>query len=258
MRYIVSLSGGVASAVCADRAIKKHGKENVALWFADTNWEHPDLYRFLIDLENYWGKEILRFKDGRNPLEVAEDRQIIPSNRIAPCTFELKIKPFREYVESLNKPVTIYLGLDWSEEHRQAAPKKNYEEIKGVTVDYPLIWKPYNFNYFEEVKSWGIEIPELYTQGFAHNNCGGRCVKQGHKDWYRLLEHYPDEYLKVEGWEVDQRNKGGARVNYSITKDQSGGTITPLTLKELRHRRKETIKNEVGEMEDLFSCFCSY
>ena len=58
MKHIVSLSGGTASAVAANRVIQRKGKDNVILWFADTSWEDEDLYRFLIDLENFWDKEI--------------------------------------------------------------------------------------------------------------------------------------------------------------------------------------------------------
>ena len=45
MKHIVSLSGGTASAVAANRVIQRKGKDNVILWFADTSWEDEDLYR---------------------------------------------------------------------------------------------------------------------------------------------------------------------------------------------------------------------
>ena len=80
MKHIVSISGGSASAVSADRVMTRYGKDNTTLWFADTLWEDEDLYRFLIDLEAYWDKEIIRHTDGRTPLEVAEDRKIIPNS----------------------------------------------------------------------------------------------------------------------------------------------------------------------------------
>ena len=60
MKHIVSLSGGTSSAVAADRVINRYGRDNVILWFADTNWEDEDLYRFLKDLESYWEMEIQR------------------------------------------------------------------------------------------------------------------------------------------------------------------------------------------------------
>ena len=36
MKHIVSISGGSASAVAAERVIERYGSENVTLWFADT------------------------------------------------------------------------------------------------------------------------------------------------------------------------------------------------------------------------------
>ena len=94
MEHIVSLSGGSASAVAAERVIERHGSDNTTLWFADTLWEDPDLYRFLEDLENRWDKQIVRHTDGRTPLEVADEKQLIPNSLAATCSHELKQKPF--------------------------------------------------------------------------------------------------------------------------------------------------------------------
>ena len=75
MEHIVSLSGGTASAVAADRVLNKYGHEFTTLWFADTLWEDEDLYRFLKDLESRWEKKIVRFTDGRTPLQLAEEQK---------------------------------------------------------------------------------------------------------------------------------------------------------------------------------------
>jgi hypothetical protein len=257
MHYIVSLSGGVASAVAADRAIERYGRDNVTLWFADTNWEDEDLHRFLDDLMTRWGGELVRYCDGRTPLEVAEDHSIIPNQKIAPCSFELKVKPFRKYIEALSKPLTVLLGLDWSEPHRMGAPKKNYEAIEGVTVDYPLMWRPLEFRpYIEVVRSWGVEPPRLYALGAPHNNCGLRCVKQGVKEWLRLRYAFPERFEEVKLWEQAQRAKGGARATYAIARDQAGGEVKPLTLAEIELREERPDAEE--SQADLFGCMCSY
>lgn len=212
MHYIVSLSGGVASAVAADRAIQRYGRENVTLWIADTNWEDPDLWRFVGDCMARWGGELLRFSDGRTPLQVATDRQIIPNSRIAPCSYELKIKPFRAFIEAHEKPLTVLLGLDWKETHRMDAPRRNYGEIPGVCVDYPLEWKPIDYRPYQEVvASWGIAPPALYELGFPHNNCGGRCVKQGIREWLRLRATFPERFAEVRDWEAAQRAQWGGQ-----------------------------------------------
>ena len=126
MKHIVSLSGGTASAVAADRVLKRYGAEDTTLWFADTSWEDEDLYRFLKDLESYWGVTIVRYVDGRTPLEVAEQASIIPNQRRAPCSLQLKIKPFTKYIKAMPKPLTVHLGLDYTEMHRAERPKVEY------------------------------------------------------------------------------------------------------------------------------------
>lgn len=172
MKYVVSLSGGVASAVAADRAIQRYGKENVILWFANTKWEDADLYRFMQDCLARWGMTQETYTDGRTPLEVAERKLLIPNSKIAPCSFVLKVEPFRAFIARIQEPVTVLLGMDWKEQHRMGKPREAYEEM-GAEVDFPLMWKPYEYRPYQDVvrHDWGIEPPRLYALGFPHNNC---------------------------------------------------------------------------------------
>ena len=259
MHHVVSLSGGTASAVGADRVIQRYGKENTVLWFADTSWEDEDLYRFLRDLEAYWGIKIHRFQDGRTPLEVASDRQIIPNARIAPCSFELKILPFMKFIKELSKPITVHLGMDFTEQHRMVAPKEKYEAIEGVTVDYPLMWEPVALPPHRKVtEGWGIETPLLYRLGFPHNNCGGRCVKQGQKEFQRLKHTFPERFQEVADWEQKQRAKGGPRANFSILKNRKGGEAKALPLHELGNIKGKQLQFGQTSNEDVIGCFCDY
>jgi hypothetical protein len=204
-----------------------------------------------------WGGKLFVSRDGRTPLQVAEDKHIIPNQKIAPCSFVLKIDRFTEWLWRVPKNVTVLLGLDWTEIHRTHAPKKNYERVPGVYVDFPLLWSRRPENHFDTVRSWGITIPRLYDYGFPHNNCGGRCVRQGIREWNRLRFNFPDRFAELRDWEKAQRAKGGKRANYTIARDQSGGTVKPLTLEEIEQR--ETIHQPSEPIqEDMFACFCSY
>ena len=243
MKYIVSLSGGIASAVAANRVMKKYPEEQIILWFSDTSFEDQDLYRFLDDLENYWGNKIVRYKDGRTPLDVFEEQNIIGNSRLAPCSDVLKISPFRKFVKS-NLPCTVYLGMDWTEFHRTIKPTKNYNSI-GAEVDYPLLWNPKQLkrDYMDEVKSWGIDIPELYRLGFTHNNCGGRCIRQGQIYWKKLKEVLPERFDQMNQWEKKQRKKLG---DHTIIRDKK-------TLDSLQVRSSD---NQLSLGLDDESCFC--
>lgn len=256
MHYIVSLSGGVASAVAADRAIQRYGRENVTLWMADTNFEDEDLWRFVYACLDRWAGALVIYRDGRTPLEVAEDKQIIPNSHIAPCSFELKIKPFLGFLKDHAKPVTVLLGLDWKEQQRMAAPRKNYEALDGVTVDYPLMWQPIEFRPYQDVvRDWGIEPPRLYAMGAPHNNCGLRCVKQGMREWQRLKVHFPERFAEMRDWELAQRAKGGPRANFSMLKDRSDGISIPLTLAALEQRAIP--QDDEPSTDDMFACMCA-
>ena len=258
MLHVVSISGGSASAVCADRVINRYGKENVALWFADTLWEDEDLYRFLIDLEARWGMIIDRHTDGRTPLEVAEGAKLIPNSFAAPCSHKLKQEPFLKYIRDRSKPITVHLGLSWEEEHRMKKPKEIYESVSGVTVDFPLLWKPIPYmSYTKTIKDWGIKPPRLYELGFPHNNCGGRCVRQGIKEWLRLKRTMPSRFQEVADWEQKQREKGGPRKDRSILKDRHGGNASALTLNQLASKEEDTSQIEMFP-GDSFGCFCEY
>lgn len=256
MHYIASLSGGAASAVATNRAIERYGRENVTPWIADTLFEDEDLWRFVYACVDRWGGTLVVGRDGRTPLEVAEHRQIIPNSHIAPCSYELKIKPFTAFLSDHTKPVTVLLGLDWKEQHRMAAPRTHYEKIPDVLVDYPLMWQPLIFEpYHDVVRSWGVDPPRLYAQGFSHNNCGGRCVKQGIREWQRLKVHYPERFAEMRDWELAQRAKGGPRADFAMLRDRTGGVSTPLTLDSLE--RRALPDDDTPSTDDMFACMCA-
>ena len=71
--------------------------------------------------------------------------------------------------------------------------------------------------------------------GFAHNNCGGFCVKAGHVHFATLLREMPQRYLEHEANEERLRQELAKDV--SILADRSGDNIKkPLTLRAFRER----------------------
>lgn len=216
------------------------------------------------------GGRLYTFRDGRTPLQVAEARSIIPNQRRAPCSEELKVKPFRAWLYALPKPVTVLLGLDWQEQHRidqrqrvhyagdkPRLPIGYQARISGVYEDYPLLWRPYEWRpYADVVRSWGIEPPRLYAMGFPHNNCGGRCVKQGKREWLRLRLNFPERFAEVRDWEQAQRAKGGPRADYAIVRDFRGKQVRAMPLAELE--REQLPANGEPFVDDMFACHCTF
>lgn len=109
-----------------------------------------------------------------------------------------------------------------------------------------------------EVEKLGIKIPRLYSLGFPHNNCGGRCVAAGISHFVHLYEVLPEAYLE---WENEEqltqkvmRERGIENWEFTILKDRRGGTKKPLSLKDLR------IRIESGEKFPKYEwggCGCS-
>lgn len=233
---IVSFSTGLSSALTVERVLRRYA--DIEIIFMDTKIEDADNYRFMEDCRRRWSIPITVLADGRTPYEVAKDQSIIPNQKIAPCTFRLKIEIFTAYVQEQYKSEnpTIHIGYDYTELHRIPATEKNYQAL-GWKVDFPLLWKPYELRRYSDVvrHDWGIEPPLMYALGYTHANCGGACVKQGMGDWIRTLINFPDRYKQAEEWEQEMR-KHPKRMNYAILRDQTEARVRPLTLRELRGR----------------------
>ncbi len=211
IKHIVSISGGVPSALTAYRVIQRYGKNNVTLLFADTTVEHADNYRFLDDIEAWLGLPITHLKDGRTPIDLMREAGFIFNDAIATCTRDLKLKVIQRYVEELQgqgHDVVMYIGYDLKDraKGRLTATTRNWSE-RGVTVEYPLIeWLPVALDVQDEFKRLsGITIPVMYRRGYKHANCKGACVKQGFGDWWRTFNYDRDTYMEYEAFERDMR-----------------------------------------------------
>jgi 3'-phosphoadenosine 5'-phosphosulfate sulfotransferase (PAPS reductase)/FAD synthetase len=244
---IISISTGLSSALTGERVLKRFGKDETEFVFMDTLIEDEDNYRFMRECRERWGIPITILTEGRTPYQVAKDKNIIPNQKIAPCTFRLKINLFRNYLQEHHsgEDITIHIGYDYQEMNRIESTEKNYRSY-GWNVDFPLLWKPYEFRPYPVVvkEDWGIEPPRMYALGYTHANCGGTCVKQGMGDWLRTLKNWPDRYMAAEEWEEAMRDHP-KRKDYAILRDQTQGKVCPLTLRELRERHEKNISKDV-------------
>lgn len=293
MRYIVSLSGGASSAVAADRVIQKHGMGKATLWFADTMAEDEDLYRFLSDCLVRWGNQIaaefilsgrkrepdnipvtrrvgnfVYYCKGETPEMMAIRKHIIPNQRLAPCTFELKIDPFTNWIDRVRGQGTFAIALGynpleidrvrrrarWHKDGKKWRRPQGYQaRFYGVYETYPLLWSPRVFDPFSIINDWGIEIPALYREGFSNNNCNGECWRGGIAHWNRLRVMRPDAFNRKKEFEAMMRERFSP--DRAILRDQSGGKVRPMTLAELEQRATPIEANPV--LDDNGACLCA-
>lgn len=216
-RVIVAVSGGKASAWCANWAIQKYGKDNVVLYFNDTKWEHPDLYRFLSDLSGYFGKEITHDDDGRSPEQLFYDHHALANNRMPFCSHILKAKRLQKYYKNGD---TIVFGIGMDEMERARRIISVYQIIAAKTgklcrIELPILTNNISSDDIDRfIVGSGIQEPILYKMGFMHNNCSGGCVRAGKKHWKLLYEKLPDIYMERERVEEEVRSFLGKDVHF--------------------------------------------
>ena len=172
--------------------------------------------------------------------------------RVAPCSHILKQKTARDYIFSHYEPkdTVLYLGLDWSETHRFASPRRNWQPFR---VEYPMGDAPYmsKSDMLEVLKADGLEVPRMYKMGFAHNNCGGFCCRAGQGHFAKLYEHFPNRFAHAEAVEEGMRQALGKDISYM--KRSVNGITRPYTLKQLRSDIEA--RREI-DLFDIGGCGC--
>ncbi len=202
---------------------------NVILYFNDTKWEHPDLYRFLDDLQNYFDHPVFFDSDGRDPEQLFYDEHSLANNRMPFCSKILKAKRLQNFYENGDE---IIFGIGHAEKHRARRIVKMYQHVsykkkKQCTLKFPMIIEKTTVSDIDDfLQGAGIKQPLLYDLGFHHNNCSGGCVRAGKKQWKMLYEKLPGVYADRERVENDFRKQFDKDVHFF--KDE--------TLEHFRHR----------------------
>lgn len=218
--HVIMFSTGISSAIVAERVLRKH---RAILLFTDTTWEDEDNYRFKDDCLDYFRSQnydfqLVELKDGRNPLQLFQDEGILGNDRMPVCSRKLKgeltVSWIKEQRDRCN--IILYFGFDNTELHRAERVCERYENM-AIECRFPLTERPYitdSQNYV--ILNWNVRPPRMYSMGFAHANCGGRCVRGKLRHWRHLLKVWPERFAEMEVFE--KNFKGG---NYTFLKGYS-------------------------------------
>ena len=237
MKYLVNVSGGLASAAVWRRALERFGPDNVLPCFADTMSESADTYQFLNDCEKAAGQRLTRLSQGKDIWDVFMERGMLtdPKNGGCMASYWLKKVPLEQHAKQFDNP-TILVGFGPDECDRV---ERLVRSRPDCNFDFPLRWEPRMWacgvkNY---VLDWGIEnLPRAYADGMGHNNCNRNCIKGGISYWSLTWKDDLDGYLYHESREQDflamLRNRG--RKEHTILKDRRGGKTKNMSLYQLR------------------------
>lgn len=214
-KCVVFFSGGVMSWAAAKRAVAKYGAENTTLLFTDTLIEDLDLYRFLDEAAANVGAPLVKIAEGRTPWEVFRDEKLIGNTRADPCSKILKRQEGLAWLKANADPANTALifGIHFEEVHRLQTFDRKSGKLRGVRPRYAELGFPHveapmcdaPWIPAPAVHQWarneGLRLPRLYDLGFAHNNCGGFCIKAGEGHFLRLLRTLPEVYAAHEAEE---------------------------------------------------------
>lgn len=227
--------------------------DRTVLLFADVNMEDPDNYRFLLEAWHWIDVPLVILDNGgRTIWDVFRQGRFLGNSRVDLCSRILKREVMRKWLEEHYQPdkVVVHIGYDLDEGHRVAKAQPKWEPWRA---EAPLCWDPpfWKDDAATLLRSAGIELPILTRMGYPHANCGGMCVKMGHKQALKTLRTMPERYAE---WE---REEEGVRVHLrkdiSIMKDRRGGTTSVLTLRQFRQR----VNDDPTDVDDDWgSCNC--
>jgi hypothetical protein len=258
MKHVVMFSGGVGSWAAAKRLAQQPEIDKITLLFADTMMEDEDLYRFLPEavasIEKDATVEYVRIADGRDPWQVFIDVRFIGNSRVDPCSRILKRQLMDDWRKENCKPskTISYLGIDWTEIHRLDRTRTRVPEWR---YEAPMCEEPYlsKKQMIDWLKAEGIQPPRLYEMGFAHNNCGGFCIKAGQAQFRTLLRKMPDRYRYHE--EKEQEVMAALGSEATILRNRKGEDSIPLSLKVFRERLQQ--QPDLFDKFDVGGCGCA-
>ena len=97
--HVLGLSGGRDSAALAVHMRQNHPELDIDYFFTDTGKELPEVYEFLVKLEGFLGKPILRLNPDRDfDFWLKQYNNFLPSAQTRWCTRQLKLRPFEQWI----------------------------------------------------------------------------------------------------------------------------------------------------------------
>lgn len=189
--HVVALSGGKDSTALALRLIEVEPREYNFVC-TPTGDELPEMWDWFKQLGCLLGKQIKPVME-ISLKECIERNNMLPNFRARFCTREIKILPYRRFLQRLCAQGTVvsYVGLRADEEGRAGGA---YDDIPGVTMRFP----------FREW-SWGLREVRGYLQERditvpERTDCA-RCYHQKIGEWWRLWATHREIWMDAEGQE---------------------------------------------------------
>lgn len=189
-RRVCHFSCGAASAVAAKLTLANYPR--VAVVNAFVAEEHDDNRRFLRDVEQWLGVEIVQLRDtthNASAYEVFRRSRFIKSRNGAKCTSVVK----RRVLDAWKSPDDVHV-LGYTVEEKNRADRYLDHE---PDAEFPLIDAGVTkAECLAILDRTGIILPVMYRMGYSNANCIG-CVKGGAGYWNKIRRDFPDRFEEM-------------------------------------------------------------
>ena len=206
-RHVLGLSGGRDSAALAVHMRQTRPELDIDYFFTDTGKELPEVYEFLVKLEGFLGKPILRLNPERDfDFWLKQYNNFLPSAQTRWCTRQLKLRPFEQWVKPwLNAGDTVfsYVAIRVDEEYREGYASKHESLVVKLPLKEAGIDKP---GVLEILEGAGLGLP-VYYEWRTRSGCTF-CFFQQKIEWVRLRERHPDFFEEAKSYEKNALEHG--------------------------------------------------
>ena len=232
-RHVLGISGGKDSAALA--IYMRDRVSQMEYFFCDTGRELPETYEYLLRLEAFLGKRIVRLNSDRDFdhwLHVYGGA--LPSAQMRWCTKNLKIKPLEAWIG--DAPTFSYIGIRADED------REGYISHKAnITPIFPFkddgVRKADVLRILEDA---GVGLPSYY-EWRTRSGCFF-CFFQRKYEWVRLADEHPDLFQRAVEYE-DKVSFEDKASKHQFTWSQGE------SLRELLARREEITEQHEKSMQ---------
>ena len=206
-RHVLGLSGGRDSAALAIFMGQNYPQLEIDYFFTDTGKELPEVYEYLVKLEGFLGKPILRLNPDRDfDFWLEQYNDFLPSPQARWCTRQLKLRPFEQWIRPLldeGDTVYSYVAIRADEEYREGYASKHDNLIVRLPLKEAGIDKA---GVLELLEGTGLGLPQYY-EWRTRSGCTF-CFFQQKIEWVRLMERHPDFFEEAKSYEKNAIDHG--------------------------------------------------
>ena len=138
MKVIVSFSGGKDSLASLLWVRNNLTKDFITV-FCDTGWEHPLTYKYIEEVQEQLGLNLITVKSKKfnGMVDLTKKKSRWPSSQRRFCTSELKTIPMIDYIlDEVNDDVLIIQGIRAAESAKRAEMSKQCTYFKYYVQPY--------------------------------------------------------------------------------------------------------------------------